>query len=215
MNTCNVLGIPFIPIFVPNISKELAFSIVLAFAYLILALILGLILKKHFVKRWKFSPFVFTIVPFVASTLLLFRYGFEMTIIKGLVFFMLLLYASICDIKTKRVRDFVSLMIIITALIDVEIGNLPMMILSIICITIPQLIVAIFRPNRYGGADIKIMASCAFLLGLEKGIFAVILGLSVGIITTIIINKIKHNNLKHPFAVVPYLSFGCFVAYLI
>ena len=58
------------------------------------------------------------------------------------------------------------------------------------------------------------MASCSFLLGIERGLVAIILGLTVGVITTLIIGKIKKIKDKS-FPVVPYLALGSMFAYFI
>jgi len=88
------------------------------------------------------------------------------------------------------------------------------MILSAIIITLPQLIISMIKPGSYGGADIKIMASCSFLLGIEKGLIAIISGLTIGVITILIINKLKKIKDKS-FPVVPYLALGSMFAYFI
>jgi len=106
-------------------------------------------------------------------------------------------------------------MIAITALIGTEISEIPLMIFSAVFITLPQLVVAVLNENRYGGADIKIMAACAFLLGLDCGFVAVILGLTVALSTTFIITKKQKKDFKESFPVVPYLALGSFLAYMI
>lgn len=100
-------------------------------------------------------------------------------------------------------------MIAITALIGIGISNIPMMVLGASCVTIPQLLTATLKPNSYGGADIKIMAACSFLLGLERGLVAIIVGLLLVVIVTITIRKIQKKDLKDTFPIVPYLAIGC------
>ena len=71
------------------------------------------------------------------------------------------------------------------------------------------------RPGSYGGADIKIMAACTFLLGLGKGLTAVILGLLLAIVCTVIIRKINRQSMKESFALVPYLAVGSMLAFFL
>lgn len=139
-----------------------------------------------------------------------------MTVIKFLVFTALLVYASVSDIRKREVSDAVPVMIAITALIGITPAHLPGMLIAAAVITLPQFIVAILKPGSYGGADIKIMAACAFLLGLERGIAAMIIGLSAGLLITTIIRLIQKKKItKESFPVVPYLAAGSLIAFLI
>jgi leader peptidase (prepilin peptidase)/N-methyltransferase len=113
------------------------------------------------------------------------------------------------------VADGISIMIAITALIDAGFADIPMMFLTAILITLPQLLITVLKPNCYGGADIKLMASCAFLLGIWKGVFAIIIGLLLAVICTLIIRKVQKKNIKESFALIPYLAVGSMLAFFI
>jgi len=136
-------------------------------------------------------------------------------LIKALILFILLLLASIRDIQTHEVSNIYSIMIGVTALIGISLGQVPGMFLSAIIITIPMFGFALFKPGGIGGADIKLTASCAFFLGLQKGLMFIILGLLLAVICNLVFNKLLKNRYKEPFALVPYLSVGCMVAYLL
>ena len=138
-----------------------------------------------------------------------------MTVIKLLVFAALLVYASASDIRKREVSDAVPVMIAITALIGITPARLPGMCIAAAIITLPQLAVAVIRPGSYGGADIKIMAACAFLLGLERGIAAIIIGLTAGLLITTVTWLIRKNKINEAFPVVPYLAAGSLIAFLI
>lgn len=139
-----------------------------------------------------------------------------MTVIKLLVFTALLVCASVSDIKKREVSDSVSVMIAITALIGITPAHLPGMFIAAAVVTVPQLVIAMRRSGSYGGADIKIMAACAFLLGLERGIAAMIIGLTAGLLITTITRLIQKKKItKESFPVVPYLAAGSFIAFLI
>jgi prepilin signal peptidase PulO-like enzyme (type II secretory pathway) len=66
--------------------------------------------------------------------------------------------------------------------------------------------------NKLGGADVKLSAACAFLLGFEKGVIGLAIGLFISIITNLIIEKIKKSK-DQPFPLVPYLSIGFMLMY--
>lgn len=135
--------------------------------------------------------------------------------IKGLILFFILLFASISDIKTHEVSDIFSILIVATALIGIPFEQLPGMFLSAIIITIPMFVIALFKPDGIGGADIKLTAASAFLLGIEKGLIFIILGLLLAVLCNIAFKKILKDQYKEPFALVPYLSVGFSIAFLI
>ena len=138
-----------------------------------------------------------------------------MELIKGCIFFMLLLVAAYRDIRTREVENYIPMMIAITALIGITVTQLPLMLLGTLIVTLPQLIIAIFKPNSVGGADIKVSAACSFLLGFEEGILWVLLGLAISLICTYIVSKIRTSNINSALTLVPYLSIGCYIAYLL
>ena len=136
-------------------------------------------------------------------------------ITKGVIFAALLIYASVKDIRTREVDDYLSVMIAITALIGVTLADLPFMLAGALFVPLPLFIAALLRPGRMGGADIKLMAASAFLLGLRNGMAAMITGLALAVIFTLIISKIRKNSAKDSFPLVPYLGAGCILAYTI
>ena len=138
-----------------------------------------------------------------------------MEIIKGIIFATILLKASISDIRTREVNNYFSVMIAITALIGVNLNGLVPMILGALIVPLPLLITAIAKPGKMGGADIKIMSACAFLLGFTKGMAALIIGLFFAVICTLIIRKITKKNLHDSIPLVAYLGASSFLVYLI
>jgi leader peptidase (prepilin peptidase)/N-methyltransferase len=201
-----------IPIMLPF---EITWQISLFIGFVLFAFLLGFLLERQMKKLWQKAYVLNVYLPIIAATLLFLRFGTSMASIKGLILFMMLLYASNSDLRTREVSDVISLMIAVTALIGITTANIPLMVLGAVCITVPQLIVVALKPNCYGGADIKIMAACSFLLGLERGFLGIITGLAVAIITTIITRLVKKKDMKEAFPIVPYLALGSFLAYLI
>ena len=59
------------------------------------------------------------------------------------------------------------------------------------------------------------MASGAFLLGLSRGLTAIITGLLLAVVCTALVRKIRKQAMKASFALVPYLSAGILLAYFI
>jgi leader peptidase (prepilin peptidase) / N-methyltransferase len=171
-------------------------------------LIKTFILKKHY---------LYIVVPMVTLFTLILSFILSsdiLEVIKGYIFLSIILYASICDIKTREVPDYIHLMILITGFIGIKIENIPTMIISSIIIPLPLFISAVLKKDSIGGADIKIMAACSFLLGLEKGMFAIIIGLTLAVSVTYISRKIVKQSNIASFPVVPYLAMGSFFAFL-
>jgi prepilin signal peptidase PulO-like enzyme (type II secretory pathway) len=147
---------------------------------------------------------------------LLLVFGVTITTVKGMILALLLLYASLSDLKTRRVSDCVSIMIFILSLVGFEAANLPSMLIGAMIVFIPQFALAIIRPSRAcGGADLKISTALAFMLGAGKGVFALIVGMLLAVIVMAIYNKVNAKDQKEAFPLVPFLSIGAMLAYII
>jgi leader peptidase (prepilin peptidase)/N-methyltransferase len=136
-------------------------------------------------------------------------------LIKALILFTLLMFASIRDIRTHEVSNIYSILIGLTALIGISLEQVLGMLLSAVIITIPIFGFALFKPGGIGGADIKLTAACSFLLGLQKGLLFIIIGLSLAVLCNLAFKILLKDRYKEPFALVPYLSMGCMAAYLL
>lgn len=162
-------------------------------------------------KESKKIPIYHCISIILVSSLLI-VFGWSMELLKGIILLQILLYASVSDIQTHEVKDFVSVLIFITGFIGVTLSDIPMMLFSGLAIGGVLLICAMVSGNRLGGADVKLSAACAFLLGFSKSIAGLVIGLFVSVIVNLIIQKQK--KLKNqPFPLVPYLSFGFMLMY--
>lgn len=155
---------------------------------------------------------IYYAVTCISMSSLLFFYGWSIEFVKGLIFMLTLLYASVSDIQTHSVSDFVSVLIFVTGLIGVSMTDLPLMLFSFLAVFGFLFICAMLSKNKLGGADVKLSAACAFLLGFEKGVIGLAIGLFISIITNLIIEKIKKSK-DQPFPLVPYLSIGFMLMY--
>ena len=162
-------------------------------------------------KESKKIPIYHCISIILVSSLLI-AFGWSTELLKGIILLQILLYASVSDIQTHEVKDFVSVLIFITGFIGVTLSDVPMMLFSGLTIGGVLLICAMVSGNRLGGADVKLSAACAFLLGFSKSIAGLVIGLFVSVIVNLIIQKQK--KLKNqPFPLVPYLSIGFMLMY--
>ena len=140
----------------------------------------------------------------------------EMWIIKTAILLALLLYASVRDIKTREVSDSISVMLLILGLVEINIGQLPLMLFGALLVFLPQFISALINPSKaLGGADIKVSSSAAFLLGVQRGLFALIVGLTLAVIAMPIIRRIRKLPKDPPFPLIPFLSIGIIAGYFI
>jgi leader peptidase (prepilin peptidase)/N-methyltransferase len=136
----------------------------------------------------------------------------DIFVIKGILYVLILAYASFCDIKTKTIPDKVHILIIIVALINLDSLN---SIIGLLFVPMPFFITALIKGGGIGGGDAKFMGANGFFLGVKGGLFGSFLGLIIAITVNIIYYKIKKkdNNISFPLA--PYLSVGCFLTYLL
>lgn len=139
-----------------------------------------------------------------------------MTAIKGMILCGILMYASLSDLEKREVPDFVSVMILILALVNFNMYNLPSMLIGAAMVFVPQMVIAVTRPQRsIGGADIKISTVIAFLLGAQSGLFALIVGLTLAVVTMLILTKTNKVRKGEGFPLVPFLAVGSMIAYMI
>lgn len=164
-----------------------------------------------FQKENKKIPIYHCISILLVSSLLI-AFGWSMELLKGVIFLQILLYASVSDIQTHEVKDFVSVCIFIAGFIGVTFSDVPEMLLSGMAIGGVLLLCAMASGNRLGGADVKLSAACAFLLGFQKSVAGLVIGLLVSVIANLIIQK-RNKTKNQPFPLVPYLSIGFMLMY--
>lgn len=146
--------------------------------------------------------------------LILFEPG--ITAIKGMILCGILMYASLSDLEKREVPDYVSVMILILALVNFNTSNLPSMLIGAAMVFVPQMVIAVTRPERsVGGADIKISTAVAFLLGAQYGLFALIVGLTLAVVTMLILSRTDKTRKEKGFPLVPFLAIGSMIAYMI
>ena len=148
----------------------------------------------------------------ISMSSLLFFFGWSLEFIKGLIFMFILLYASVSDIQTHTVSDIVSVLIFIAGFIGVSMTEIPLKLLGSLALFGFLFICAILSKNKLGGADVKVSAACTFLLGFEKGVIGLAIGMLLAIIINLIIEKVKKFK-GQPFPLVPYLSIGFMLMY--
>lgn len=207
------------PVFVDTVGviapSTLAVVTLCVTLFALFLLVECLICKRFYRDAGMFKHWPFYLSAVVGLILLL-TFGTTITTVKGMILTLLLLYASLSDLKYRRVPDCVFVMLLILAFVGFDRSNLVSMLAGALVVFIPQLATAVISPKRsLGGADIKISTALAFMLGVEQGLFALIIGLLLAVIGTLISNEILGRSHKSSFALMPYLWIGATLAYMI
>lgn len=119
-------------------------------------------------------------------------------------FCIILIAASIIDIRTRTVPDMIHILILLAGLPGIH----PVRsVIGFIVVPLPFLAAAFLKPGSIGGGDIKLMAACGFFMGAVGGIQAMMAGLMLAVL----VQGILLCRREEPFALVPYLTIGCMV----
>lgn len=135
-------------------------------------------------------------------------------ILQGLLFASLLMAASYTDIKRREIPNIICVLIGLAGLLDFNFNNL-----FGIAIGIPFVIAAIIKEDSIGGGDIKLVASAGIVLGFWKGIYGLIIGLSLLVLfyfLLVLISKIMKRQVARnlPMPLAPFLGIGFMIIYI-
>lgn len=201
------------PYDIPKLTEN-PFVLISGFVLVITAVPIAVVLSRYAAEaykgnRKKATLFFAGITAFVTLVLFCF-FGCAATTFKGCIFCLLLLFSSYEDIRVRECENYVHLMIVIAAFIGTDMAALPNMILSALLVGGIMVVTTVITKSQMGGADIKLSAACAFMLGTVQGMT----GLMIGLILAVIINSIKNRKKKHEgFPLIPYLAVGFTAAY--
>lgn len=155
---------------------------------------------------------IYQIICIIVVSSLQIGFGWSAELVKGIILLLILLYASVSDIQTHRVKDVASVMILITGFIGITASEIPKHFFDGLLIGGILFICAVASNNRIGGADVKLSAACSFLLGFQRGMAGLVIGLLSAIICNLILNR-KSKIKGKAFPLVPYLSIGFMIMY--
>ena len=183
-------------------SKE--YAVILAASFLA-GLLMDMILKKVTKQgETKYTAFLSVCI----TAVFLGTYGTNEHALVCTLFGQMLLYASEYDLTTHTVPDYVHVLLLLIGLLEIQF--VPAL-LGLVLVPLPFLAAALFKEGSMGGADIKLMAACGFIMGVQKGYMAMIAGLTLAVM----IQKVYVRESEKGFALVPYLSIGCLLAMLL
>ena len=200
-----------------SFDMDLLTTLLSLFLFVGISMLIGATLVKVIRAKGEVANMPLTVtITAIVSLFLFARYGLSVTAIQGVFLMFVLLYASISDVNYHIVDDYIWVIVFALALLNIEKIGMTSMVVGALCVFIPQMAMALLPPHKtLGGADIKLSTALAFLLGGWKGICAYLLGLIIAVIFMCIYNKVKGNKEKKPFALVPFLSVGAMIVFII
>jgi len=135
-----------------------------------------------------------------------------MLLIQGGFFAVLLLAASVFDIRKQIIPDSLCLGVAMTGLLAFEPVKLAGLLASAL------FFLAAIALGGMGGGDIKLMASAGLVLGFSKSIAAAVIGLTALLAFhagNTIIQKLCGRDAPKSYPLAPFLSLGCLAAYFL
>ncbi|WP_449290345.1 prepilin peptidase [Oscillibacter ruminantium] len=132
------------------------------------------------------------------------------SIAQAVLFFCLLLAASVWDIRKRIIPDSICLLIALTGLIDFS----PVNLLGVLA-ALPLLIAALYKSEGIGGGDIKLTAAAGTVMGFGGCTAGLLLGLTASLLFYLTNQLIRRLRKLEPqkasqvaLPMVPFLSLG-------
>ena len=192
--------------------------VIAQFVALLTPTLLATLLSEQAIRKRKFKTnrAVQFLVMSVITAALYAVGGMSMWTVKGIVFALILLYASVQDISTHEADEFLWVMLLILALVNIGEVGIVSVIFGGLVVFVPQMAIVMFaKKGGIGGADIKISTADALSLGFYGGVIGYMIGLVLAIVFQTIYNKIKKQSNQKPFPLLPFLSTGLVIGYFI
>lgn len=203
----------------PNISPVINGDMNIIIAWLIVlsfAALSAFFIANYSADRFKSNPkktaVCFVSVSVLLTLTMLCFFGLSATTLKGIILSLVFILSSFEDIRIRECDDYLHVLILVAGFIGVSMSSLVGMTLSAVFVFAVIMVTELITKGEIGGADIKMSAACAFLLGIHRGLLGVMLGLTLAVI----INLIKQRKSKNEgFPMIPYLAVGFMTAYFI
>ena len=197
---------------------EVVIAVMTLIASIALSLLVCVLLNKVMTsKSFKTNATANLGITAFTATALYLCHGLSVELLQGIFLMFVLLYASWSDLTSHTVDDYISVIILALGLVSISTLGIGSMLLGTAIVVLPQIIMALIPScKRLGGADLKISAALAFLLGWERGIAAFILGLLLSVVFMSVYNKLSNldKGEERPFALVPFLSVAAMVLFI-
>lgn len=167
-------------------------------------------------KNHRSEPAITIAVTQVAGALLYLRFGVTAGLFIGTALFLILLYASLSDCMSMEVSDYIPILIAVMAVATMTPENVVTRLLGAFIVAVPLLIsILVSTQHVIGGADIKLSCALGLLLGLERGLAGLVIGILLALICRGVVCTVNKESRQKAFALVPYLSIGAMAAFLV
>lgn len=179
---------------------------------LIAAIPLAVITDIAFLRRnFLQIPFLFTEILFSYTCLLYCVPPNPAHVGKGLALSIILYIASYSDAKTHEISDSIHVLLFIDGLILLEPRKA---VTGFFVVSVLFYLITVLTHGGIGGGDIKLTAAAGWVLGPAGVIAGTVIGCSLLVLTYLLIYSRRDTRHKR-YALAPYLSIGCFAAYLL
>ena len=136
------------------------------------------------------------------------KYTFFELIVE-ILFAGILVYASVCDIRERRIPGICSLLIFGLGMFV----PCPDRFLGAVCVSIPMLLLSVATGGSFGGGDIKLMAAGGFFMGAAGILRAFVIGIFAAGMYCFWLLLWKRQGKRSEFALGPFLSAGMLAVY--
>lgn len=182
-------------------------------------LVLGVtFLENYYMKKRNFKVHALANYAVMSSisVILYLIGGVSLWTVKGMVMAYILLYASVQDISVREADDSLWVMLLILSLVNTGEVGIASMLAGAIAVFVPQIVIAnTVKTGGIGGADIKISTAGVLSLGFFGGVIGYMAGLVFAVIFQTIYSKIKNQSFRNGFPLLPFLSAGLMLGYVI
>ena len=186
---------------------------------LLVLLVLGVtFLENYYMKKRNFKVHALANYAVMSgiSVILYFIGGFSLWTVKGIAMAFVLLYASVQDISMREADDSLWVMLLILSLVNTGEVGIASMLMGGFAVFVPQMVIAnTVKTGGIGGADIKISTAGVLSLGFFGGVIGYMAGLVFAVIFQTIYSKIKKQSCRNGFPLLPFLSAGLMLGYVI
>lgn len=133
------------------------------------------------------------------------------------IFTVILIFAVVSDIRTRKIPDCYSAGILLLSFLSIftsnEVGIFPRFI-GLFCVSLPMLFLTVARPGAFGGGDIKLAAACGAFLGWRGAVVSMGAAVLTGGAAGAVMLLTKQKGRKDTFAFGPFLCIGAEAALL-
>jgi len=164
-------------------------------------------LRKNFLQ----IPFLFSEILFSYTLLLYCVPPSPAHVGKGLALSIVLYIASYSDAKTHEIPDWIHALLLIDGLILLEPRKA---VTGFFIVSVLFYLIAVLTHEGIGGGDIKLTAAAGWVLGPVGVVTGTVIGCSLLVLTYLLVYFRRDTRHKR-YALAPYLSIGCFAAYLL